>query len=102
MTDSPAILPCVGCGEPTSLTCPECGQPTCQRAVQACGHIQGICALCLADRLFALDAQTATGGQCPTCSQPFVNGVYACMRCEPQRYETLLELSEIELGDPYP
>lgn len=45
---------CVGCGEAAVATCPECGKPTCKRAVALCGHVQGICGRCVADRLVSL------------------------------------------------
>jgi hypothetical protein len=45
---------CVGCGQPTRHGCPECKRPTCGRQVGLCGHADGICAICVEDRLTAL------------------------------------------------
>jgi hypothetical protein len=54
-TQKPA--PCVGCGAPTALRCPQCRRPTCRRAVGFCGHVNGICAVCVEARLSALLAR---------------------------------------------
>ncbi len=45
---------CVGCGHAATQKCPECNNPTCRRSVGLCGHAEGICAACVADRLRGL------------------------------------------------
>lgn len=50
---------CVGCGETASKTCSECGKPTCGRAVGLCGHVSGLCALCLEERIASLNTLAA-------------------------------------------
>ena len=42
---------CVGCGQNADHYCPECGKPTCSRAVGFCGHVGGVCSICVAERL---------------------------------------------------
>jgi hypothetical protein len=49
-------LKCLGCGEKATAFCPECNKPTCRRQVHLCGHVEGICAECVAKRLQALNA----------------------------------------------
>jgi hypothetical protein len=49
-------LKCLGCGEKATAFCPECNKPTCRRQVHLCGHVEGICADCVAKRLQALNA----------------------------------------------